>query len=60
VSLDKTSLRVMGVTSLVHLNVSRNYMRDIDEESFLEQTKLQTVYLSSNSLTYIDPKTFMI
>jgi len=58
-SLDKTSLRDAGVASLVQLNASRNYISDVHEEAFLEQTKLQTVELSSNSLTYISPKTFM-
>jgi len=58
-SLDKTSLRDMGVASLVQLNASRNYIRDIHEEAFLGQTKLQTVDISSNLLTYIEPKTFM-
>ena len=58
-SIDKTSLKDTGVASLVQLNASRNYISNIDEEAFLEQTKLQTVDLSSNSLTYISPKTFM-
>jgi hypothetical protein len=57
-SLDKTSLRDKGLASLVHLNASRNYISDIDEEAFLEQTNLQTVELSSNLLTGINPKTF--
>jgi hypothetical protein len=48
----------MGVSSLVQLNASNNYISDIDEEAFLELTKLQTVDLSSNHLTYINPKTF--
>ena len=59
VSLDKTSLRDLGVISLVQLNASRNYINDIDEEAFLGQSKLQTVDLSSNSLMYIEPKTFI-
>jgi Leucine-rich repeat (LRR) protein len=58
-SLDKTSLRDLGVISLVQLNASRNYISDIDEEAFLGQSKLQTVDLSSNSLTFIEPKTFI-
>jgi uncharacterized protein YjbI with pentapeptide repeats len=57
-SLDKKSLRDKELASLVHFNASRNYISDIDEEAFLEQTNLQTVDLSSNYLTYIDPKTF--
>ena len=58
-SLDKTSLRDMGVASLVQLNASRNYISEIHEEAFLGQTKLQTVDLSSNSLKQIEPKTFI-
>ena len=58
-SLDKTSLRDLGVISLVKLNASRNYISDIDERAFLGQRKLQTVDLSSNSLVIIEPKTFM-
>jgi hypothetical protein len=58
-SLDKTSLRDLGLISLVQLNASRNYISDIDEEAFLEQSKLQTVDLSSNSLVIIEPKTFI-
>jgi len=57
-SLGKTSLRDLGVISLVQLNASRNCISDIDEEAFLEQSKLQTVDLSSNSLVIIEPKTF--
>ena len=59
VSLDKTSLRDLGVISLVQLNASRNYISNIDEEAFLGQSKLQTVDLSSNSLMNIEPKTFI-
>jgi Leucine-rich repeat (LRR) protein len=59
VSLDKTSLRDLGVISLVQLNASRNYISDIDEEAFLGQSKLQTVDLSSNSLMHIETKTFI-
>jgi hypothetical protein len=59
VSLDKTSLRDLGVISLVQLNASRNYISDIDEEAFLGQSKLQTVDLSSNSLMLIEPKSFI-
>lgn len=58
-SLEKTSLRDMGVASLVHLNASRNYISEIHEEAFLGLTKLQTVDLSSNWLTHIEPKTFV-
>jgi Leucine-rich repeat (LRR) protein len=58
VSLDKTSLRDLGVISLVQLNASRNYISDIEEEAFLGQSKLQTVDLSSNSLMIIETKTF--
>jgi len=58
-SLDKTSLRDLGVISLVQLNASRNYISDIDEEAFLRQSKLQRVDLSSNSLMNIEPKTFI-
>jgi len=59
VSLDKTSLRDLGVISLVQLNASRNYISDIDEEAFLGQSKLQSVDLSSNNLNTIGPKTFI-
>jgi len=59
VSLDKTSLRDLGVISLAQLNATRNYISDIDEEAFLGQSKLQTVDLSSNSLNIIEPKTFI-
>ena len=59
ISLDKTSLRDLGVISLVKLNASRNYISDIDEEAFLGQSKLQAVDLSSNSLMIIEPKTFI-
>jgi len=59
VSLDKNSLRDLGVISLVKLNASRNYICHIDEEAFLGQSKLQTVDLSSNSLRNIEPKTFI-
>ena len=58
-SLNKTSLRDLGVISLVQLNASRNYIRETDEEAFLGQSKLQTVDLSSNSLRIIEPKTFI-
>ena len=58
-SLNKTSLRDLGVISLVQLNASRNYIREADEEAFLGQSKLQTVDLSSNSLMNIEPKTFI-
>jgi len=58
-SLDKTSLRDLGVISLVQLNASRNYIRETHEEAFLGQSKLQTVDLSSNSLMNIEPKTFI-
>ena len=57
--LNKTSLRDLGVISLVQLNASRNYIREIDEEAFLGQSKLQTVDLSRNSLVIIEPKTFI-
>ena len=57
-SLDKTSLRDLGVISLVQLNASRNYIRETDEEAFLGQSKLQTVDLSSNSLMNIEPNIF--
>ena len=56
--LDKTSLRDVGVNSLVQLNASRTCISDIHEEAFLKQTKLQTVDISSNSLTHIKPSTF--
>ena len=56
-SLEKTSLRDLGVISLVQLNASRNYISDIDEEIFFQQSKLQAVDLSSNSLINIEPKT---
>ena len=59
VSLDKTSLTDLWVISVVQLNASSNYISDIDEEAFLGQSKLQTVDLSSNSLMYIEPKTFI-
>jgi Leucine-rich repeat (LRR) protein len=59
VSLDKTSLKAIGVVSLVQLNASRNHISDIHEEAFLGQSKLQIVDLSSNSLIYIELKTFM-
>jgi len=59
VSLDKTSLRDLGVISLVQLNASRNNITETDEEAFLGQSKLQTVDLSSNSLMIIEPKTFI-
>ena len=59
VSLDKTSLRNLGVISLVELNASRNYISDIDEEAFLGQSKLQTVDLSSNSLMNMESKSFI-
>ena len=58
-SLNKTSLRDLGVISLVQLNASRNYIRETDEEAFLGQSKLQTVDLSRNSLVIIEPKTFI-
>jgi len=58
-SLDKTSLRDLGVISLVQLNASRNYISYVDEEAFLGQSKLQTVDLSSNNLSIIEPKTFI-
>ena len=57
-SIDKTSLKAMGVVSLVQLNASRNYISDIHEEAFLGQSKLKAVDLSSNSLIFIEPKTF--
>ena len=59
VSLDKTSLRDLGVISLVELNASRNYISDIDEEAFLGQRKLQTVDLSSNILMLMESRTFI-
>jgi len=59
VSLGKTSLRGLGVISLVQLNASMNYISDIDKEAFFKQSKLQTVDLSSNSLMNIEPKTFI-
>jgi hypothetical protein len=40
VSLDKTSLRDLGLISLVKLNASRNNINDIDDETFLGQSKL--------------------
>jgi len=58
-SLNKTTLRDLGVISLVQLNASRNYIKETDEEAFLGQSKLQTVDLSSNSLMIIEPKTFI-
>jgi Leucine-rich repeat (LRR) protein len=58
-SLNKTSLRDLGVISLVQLNASRNYIKETDEEAFLGQSKLQTVDLSSNSLMIIEPKIFI-
>ena len=57
-SLDQTSLRDVGVASLVQLNASRSYISDIHEEAFQQQTKLQTVDLSSNRLTHITPNIF--
>jgi Leucine-rich repeat (LRR) protein len=59
VSLDKTSLRNLGVISLVHLNASGNYLRDINEKVFMHGPKLQTLDLSRNSLMIIEPKTFI-
>jgi len=58
VSLDKTSLRDLGVISLVQLNASRNHIYVVDKEAFLGHRKLQTVDLSSNSLNIIETKTF--
>jgi len=58
-SLNKTSLRDLGVISLVQLNASRNYIRETDEEAFVGQSKLQTVDLSSNCLRNIETKTFI-
>ena len=58
-SLNKTSLRDLGVIWLVQLNGSRNYISETDEEAFLGQSKLQTVDLSSNSLMIIEPMTFI-
>jgi len=58
-SLNKTTLRDLGVISLVQLNASRNYIKETDEEAFLGQSKLQTVDLSSNSLMIIEPMTFI-
>ncbi|XP_033610613.1 phospholipase A2 inhibitor-like [Cryptotermes secundus] len=57
-SLNKTSLSGILVISLIQLNVSRNHIRDIHEETFVGQSRLQTVDLSSNNITYIEPKTF--
>ena len=59
VSLDKTSLRDMGVVSLVQLNASRNDISYIHEEAFLGQSRLRAVDLSSNKLTSIESWTFM-
>ena len=59
VSLDKTSLRDLGVISLVKLNASRNYISETYEEAFLGQSKLQTVDLSCNSLMNTEAKTFI-
>jgi len=59
VSLDKTSLRDLGVISFVQLNASRNYISDIDEEAFLGQSNLQTVDFSSNRLRNIEAKIFI-
>jgi len=49
VSLDETSLRDLGVISLVQLNASSNYISET-YENLLEKSKLHTVDLSSNSL----------
>ena len=57
-NLDQTSLRDVGLASLVQLNASRNHISEIHKEAFLEQTKLETVDLSSNSLIFIYPSTF--
>ena len=59
VSLGKTSLKDLGVISLVELNASRNYISYVDEDAFLGQSKLQTVDLSRNSLVIIETKTFI-
>jgi hypothetical protein len=59
VSLDKTSLRDVGVISLVQLNASRMYIIKTYDEAFLGQSKLHTVDLSSNSLMCIELKTFI-
>lgn len=58
-SLNKTSLSGMLVISLIQLNASRNHIRDIQEETFVGQSRLQTVDLSSNNITHIEPKTFI-
>jgi len=58
-SLNRTSLMDQGVISRLQLNASQNCIREIDEEAFLGQGKLQTVDLSSNSFRNIEPKTFI-
>jgi len=44
--LNKTSLKDLGVISLVQLNASRNYIREIDEEAFLGQTPFTSALLN--------------
>jgi len=53
-SLEKTSLRELGLISLVQLNAPRRNIYDVEEEAFLEQTNLHTMDFSSNSLVVIE------
>jgi len=49
-SLDKTSLRELGVISLVQLNASRKNIYDVEEEAFLEQ-KICTEWTSPATIS---------
>ena len=58
VTLDQTSLKDVGASSLEHLKASDNLTHYIYEEAFVEHRKLHTVDLSRNILEFIEPNTF--
>jgi hypothetical protein len=57
-TLDQTSLQDVGESSLEILNASNSLINYIHEETFVRQSKLQTVDLSRNQLVVIEPNTF--
>ena len=45
---------------LVRLNVSHNHLTSIPEGTFVDQVKLDSLYLNENDIAYIDPLSFPV
>ena len=52
--------RLNFMTHLVRLNISHNHLTSIPEGTFVDQVKLDSLYLNENDIAYIDPLSFPV